>query len=127
MNLLLDTHALIWFLEGDSKLNGMARQSIENPENTSFVSIATFWEMAIKVSIGKLQMQISLQNLKHLLWKNGIEVLPISIEHTLLVSCLDFDHRDPFDRLLIAQAIKEKMVLISCDENFSLYDIKILW
>ena len=72
-------------------------------------------------------MQVPLQELKQLVWENGIEVLPISIEHTLLVSELAFHHKDPFDRLLIAQASKEKMLLLSRDEKFSLYDIETIW
>ena len=102
MNLLLDTHTLIWFLEGDDRLGPTAKDYIENVNNTNFVSIATFWEITIKISINKLQLQIPLQHFKSLLWENGLEILPITIEHTLLVSQLPFYHNDPFDRLLVA-------------------------
>jgi PIN domain nuclease of toxin-antitoxin system len=127
MNLLLDTHTLIWLLEGDSNLSQTAKAAIENPDNTNFVSIATVWEMAIKVSIGKLEMQAPLNMLKTLMELNGIETLPVSIEHALLVSKLPFYHKDPFDRLLIAQAINENMPLLTRDEKFSHYDVRILW
>lgn len=127
MNLLWDTHTLIWFIEGDNNLGITARSYIENSQNTNFVSIATFWEIAIKVSINKLTLQIPLKNLKNLLWENGIEILPVTFEQTLLVSQLPFYHRDPFDRLLIAQAIHEKIVLLTKDEKFALYNIQTVW
>ena len=127
MNLLLDTHTLIWFLEGDANLSATAKKLIENPANTNFVSVATFWEMAIKVSLNKLEMQISIQNLKQLLWENGIEVLPITIENTLFVSQLPFHHKDPFDRLLVAQAVNENMILVSKDEAMPLYNVQTIW
>jgi len=104
MNLLLDTHALIWLTEADNHLSQSAKSAIENPVNTCFVSVASFWEMAIKTSLGKLEMQIPLTTLKSLIIENGIEILPIEVGHTLLIAQLPFHHKDPFDRLLIAQA-----------------------
>jgi len=125
LNLLLDTHTLIWFLEGDERLGTVAKNHIENPNNTSFVSIATFWEIAIKISIKRLKLQIPLQRFKSLLWENGIEILPITIEHTIQVSQLPFHHNDPFDRLLVAQSISENMILLSKDEKFKMYNVQI--
>ena len=119
MNLLLDTHTLIWLAEADNNLSQPAKSAIENPENTCFVSVATFWEMAIKTSIGKLVMQIPLTQLKHLITENGIEILPIEIEHTLLIAELPFYHKDPFDRLLIAQAINENMTYLAVNGTHS--------
>ncbi len=127
MNLLLDTHTLIWLLEGDDNLSTVAREQIENSDNTNFVSVATFWEIAIKVSLNKLDMKISIQNLKQLIWENGIEVLPITIEHTLFVSELPFYHKDPFDRLLVAQSVIENMILVSRDEAMPLYNVQTIW
>jgi len=127
MNLLLDTHTLIWFLEGDSHLGFTAKSCIENPDNTSFVSVATFWEIAIKISINKLELQLPLNTLKSLIWENAMEILPIRIEHPLLVSQLPFHHHDPFDRLLIAQSMSENMLLLSKDKKFKIYDIQIAW
>lgn len=127
MNLLLDTHTLIWLLEGDGNLSVSARKQIENPDNTNFISIATFWEIAIKLSLNKLVMKISISQLKRLVWENGLEVLPIAIEDTLLVSQLPFHHRDPSDRLLAAQAMNQNMSLVSRDRAMSLYDVKVIW
>jgi len=127
VNLLLDTHALIWLLEGDERLSRTARSAIENPENTNYASIATFWEIAIKTSIGKLETKTPLTNLKHILLENGIERLPIMFEHTVLVGELPFYHKDPFDRLLIAQAMNENMTLLSRDEYFVQYKISVVW
>jgi PIN domain nuclease of toxin-antitoxin system len=90
VNLLWDTHTLIWFIEGDNNLGITTRNYIENPKNTNFVSIATYWEIAIKISINKLTLQIPFKNLKHLLWENGIEILPITFEHALLVKPITF-------------------------------------
>jgi len=127
MNLLLDTHTLIWFLEGDSHLGLTAKSYIEEASHTNFVSMATFWEMAIKISLNKLELRKPLPDLKSLIWENGIAILPITIEHTLLVSQLPFYHKDPFDRLLVAQAMSENMTLLSGDEKFKLYPIQIIW
>jgi len=127
MNLQLDTHTLIWFLEGDANLSAAAKEQIENCANTSFVSLATFWEIAIKVSLKKLEMKTPLQHLKQLIWENGLEVLPITIENTLFVSQLPFYHRDPFDRLLVAQAVNENMILVSRDEAMQLYNEQTIW
>jgi PIN domain nuclease of toxin-antitoxin system len=127
MNLLLDTHTLIWFLEGDSHLGSTAKRYIENANNINFVSMATFWEIAIKISLNKLELQMPLPPLKSLIWENGMEILPITIEHTLLVSQLPFYHKDPFDRLLVAQTMSENMVLLRRDEKFNLYNIKTIF
>jgi PIN domain nuclease of toxin-antitoxin system len=127
MNLLLDTHTLIWLAEADDNLSEAAKSAIESPLNTCFVSVVLFWEMAIKTSLGKLAMQIPLTHLKPMLIDNGIGVLPIEIGHTLLVANMHFHHKDPFDRLLIAQAMAEKMTLLSKDEKFSHYDVQTLW
>jgi PIN domain nuclease of toxin-antitoxin system len=118
---------LIWFLEGDAQLSSTARARIENPSNINFVSIATFWEIAIKVSIGKLEMETPFSVLSKLVWQNGFEVLPIKFEHTLVVSSLPFHHKDPFDRILIAQAMIEAMPLISKDEYFDAYEVTKVW
>ncbi|MEQ1485123.1 type II toxin-antitoxin system VapC family toxin [Methyloglobulus sp.] len=127
MNLLLDTHALIWFLEGDDSLSVAAKEHIENPENINFVSVATFWEIAIKVSLNKLTMQMALHDFKQTIWENGLEVLPISIEHALFVSQLPFHHRDPFDRILIAQATIDNMAIVSRDKAMQFYNVKTVW
>lgn len=127
MNLLFDTHTLIWFLEGDDNLSRKVKQYIENPEHIKFVSIATFWEIAIKVSLNKLVMRISIDDLKRIIWESSLEVLPITADHALFVSQLPFHHRDPFDRILVAQASIERMTIASKDEALQLYDIQTVW
>ena len=127
MNLLLDTHALIWFLEGDSQLSQTAKSEISNPDNTSFISQATLWEMAIKLSLGKLEMNNSYQDLPKLMWENSIEILTIEFEHFEHIINLPFHHKDPFDRIIIAQLILEKMPLISIDGCFKDYPVDLIW
>ena len=127
MNLLLDTHALIWFLEGDFQLSLTAKSEISNPDNTCFISQATLWEMAIKLSLGKLEMKNSYQDLPKLMWENGIELLTIEFEHFEHIINLPFYHKDPFDRIIIAQSIIEKMPLISIDGCFKDYPVDLIW
>ncbi len=119
MKLLLDTHTLLWFIAGSASLSVYARSLIEDASNEKFVSIVSIWETAIKVSIGKMFLSAPFDVLfPHQLQINGFELLPVNIEHTSVVTTLPFHHRDPFDRLLIAQSIEEKMTLVSVDEVF---------
>ena len=128
MNLLLDTHAFLWFVQDDPQLSDTARELIEDSASRPFLSTASLWEIAIKMSLGKLQFTqpyeefISMQ-----LAINGIEILGITIEHTAAVSRLPFHHRDPFDRLLIIQAKTEGMTLVSANPAFDIYDVKRVW
>ncbi len=118
---LLDTHALIWFFEGSQELSKRAKDEIINSDNARFVSAASFWEMAIKISIGKLEMDLSMEDLQRLTWENGIEVLPVEVEHTFLLRTLPFHHKDPFDRLIFSQATYEGLNLLSNDSIFDAY------
>lgn len=128
MNLLLDTHTLIWFSGGDTKnLSKEAKFQIENKDNSKFVSIVSFWEIAIKTGIGRLKLNKDLAELKEYIGKYNFNLLSISIEHTLEVQRLKFIHRDPFDRILIAQALHENFEIITRDKNIKLYDIKTIW
>ena len=127
MNLLLDTHTLIWLLEGDENLSLNALAAIQNPLNTCYVSSASLWEISIKVSISKLNMAIPLHELPRLLWENGIEILPTEFEHFLKVSTLPFYHKDPFDRIIIAQSLVEEMNIIGKDEHFDSYGLNLIW
>ena len=127
MDLLLDTHTLIWFVEDDKKLSDNARINVENLANPCSISIACIWEIAIKISIGKLKMVQPFKHLYKTLNKNRIEFLPITFEHTLLVSKLELRHRDPFDRLIIAQAQAENMTIVTKDPNFKKYSVELLW
>jgi PIN domain nuclease of toxin-antitoxin system len=128
MNYLLDTHTLIWFLEDDENLALKARDSISNSSNNCFISIASLWEIAVKASIGKLHLKSDFSKLKDFLAETGFEILPIEFQHLQALLNLDFYHRDPFDRIIIAQAISEGMTLISKDSHFSNYkELKLLW
>ncbi len=128
MKLLLDTHTFLWFIAGSASLSADARSLIEDAEHEKFVSIVSIWETAIKVSIGKMSLSAPFDVLfPHQLEINGFELLPVKIEHTSVVTSLPFHHRDPFDRLLIAQAIEEEMELVSIDEFFDDYGVTRLW
>jgi len=115
MRQLIDTHVFIWFVRGDEMLSPSAKEAIEHPEAENFVSIASLWEMAVKTSLGKLDIGKPFDQVYADLDNNGFQVLPITFEHLVQVSALPFLHRDPFDRILIAQAIVERIPLISAD------------
>jgi PIN domain nuclease of toxin-antitoxin system len=127
MKYILDTHTLIWFLEDNQKLSFYAKNAIENSQNQCFVSIVSLWEIAVKVSLGKLVLRYGFSELSNFINKSNIEILPIEFEHLQQLHQLDYHHKDPFDRLLIAQAQSEKMIFITKDENFDKYKIQILW
>lgn len=128
MKLLLDTHAFLWFLMGSANLSANARALIENPANENLISVASLWEMAIKVSFGKLILSAPFDELiPQQLNSNGIGLLSIRIDHLSLLTLLPFHHRDPFDRLLIAQAITEQMPVLSIDAAFDNYGVTRLW
>lgn len=128
MNYLLDTHTLLWFLEGSNNLSKKARTTIENPKNIKFISIASIWEVVIKMNLGKIKLDIKLEELKTEILKNNFEILPLDFEHIIELSKLEEIHKDPFDRIIISQAISEKYTVISKDSNFSLYNkLKLFW
>ena len=127
MDILLDTHALIWFLNGDKFLSNEAKKAIEDSSNNKIVSIASIWEIAIKISLGKFQFKDGLKSFMKLIDENGFEILPITFSHALEVSKLEFIHRDPFDRLLIAQAKSDDLILITKDETIRKYQVKSIW
>jgi len=128
MKLLLDTHTLLWFIAGSPDLSLSDRNSIEDEANEKFVSIVSIWETAIKVSIGKMTLTAPFDDLfPHQLQINGFELLPVKVEHTSILTTLPFHHRDPFDRLLIAQATEEHMTLVSIDEVFDDYGSTRSW
>ena len=124
MQVLLDTHALIWFFSGNEKLNGTARNLIEDINNIKYISVASVWEMAIKQSQGKLTLSVSLEHyIAEKLQLEDFNLLQIKLSHLNLVCQLPFYHKDPFDRLLIAQSIVENIYIISQDSIFTLYPI----
>lgn len=128
MNLLLDTHALIWFLNGDeTELSLQARQLISTLSNTSFISIASLWEMAIKIRIGSLSFEPGYENRLPLIDQNEFMLLPITFQHTRELLSLPMLHRDPFDRLMIAQSITEGMTFLTRDANIHKYAVDWIW
>jgi PIN domain nuclease of toxin-antitoxin system len=128
VKLLLDSHALIWFLEDDSRLGVGARTSISDPAASRFVSDATAWEMAIKHALGRLILPLPFEKLfpGHLI-QLGFEMLPIRHVHLHRLTKLDRHHGDPFDRLLIVQAQVEGMTVVTCDPAFRAYDVPTIW
>lgn len=124
---LLDTHTLIWFINGDTTLSNKVRQAVEANDAVNFVSIVSLWEIAVKVSLGKLELKTTYSKVYDQLIDNAFELLPITFEDTLIVSGLPFVHRDPFDRLIIAQAMNNNLIILSKDQHFSSYEVTVLW
>jgi PIN domain nuclease of toxin-antitoxin system len=131
MRLLLDTHTFLWFIAGDLQLSQSARSLIEDLENERFLSMASLWEIAIKTSLGKLNMigegEEFAEFLQEQTWRNSITLLPISLPHLAAVAQLPQHHRDPFDRLLMAQAQTENLTILSADAALDAYGIARRW
>jgi len=128
MKVLLDTHAFLWFIEDSPKLSASARSVIEDGLNAPLLSVASLWEMAIKISLGKLTLTEPFETMvPEQLDLNGIDQLGIEFEHVTQVSKLPFHHRDPFDRLLVAQALVEELLIISADGALDAYGVRRLW
>jgi PIN domain nuclease of toxin-antitoxin system len=128
MKLLLDTHALLWFLTNDPSLSGPARAAIEAGENVCSVSAASLWEVAIKVALSRLTLPAPYAEIfPRQLEINDFRLLPITPAHCAMLLTLPFHHRDPFDRLLLAQAQSEAMTLVSDDGQFAPYGLPLLW
>ncbi len=127
MRLLLDTHTFLWFIGGDRQLSVAARRLIEDERNTRYLSIASAWEIAIKVGVGKLDLRMPLAAFWEQIPGNGVILVSIGIEQLSVVAELPLHHRDPFVRLLIAQALAERLSIISADTLFDAYPITRLW
>lgn len=128
MDYLLDTHSFLWFINGDEQLSARAKEAISDPDAIKYISIVSFWEIAIKINLGKLHLEMTYPELRQQVVLNGFDVLPITFEHTAKLTTLKLHHRDPFDRLIISQAQSENLILISKDEHFSKYEqLKLLW
>lgn len=127
MKLLLDTHAFLWFIDDSDELSSRGKSLLE-AENELFLSVASLWEIAIKLRLGKLSVSMPTEALMtEQLSANDIALLPIAVPHLLQVATLDLHHRDPFDRLIIAQAMAERMPIVSADPAFDSYPIERLW
>ena len=128
MRLLLDTHAFLWFVLNDGQLSSTARGLIVDPANDVLISPASYWEIAIKISIGKYSLHAPYAAfIEQSIGGNGFEVLHIEPKHAAAITNLAHHHRDPFDRLLIAQALVEQVPLLSSDPDFDGYPIQRLW
>ena len=121
MRLLLDTHVLLWWLADDRKLTRAARAIIANPDNEVLVSSASLWEIAIKAALGRIEVE--LDNLEAAIARNGFQPLLVGFRHALTVGRLPAVHRDPFDRMLIAQASVEELRVVSHDRVFERYSL----
>jgi len=124
MNLLLDTHVLLWWLEDNPVLSDKARAAISDGKRGVFVSAASAWEIAIKKALGKLEAP---DDLEAALPANAFQALPISMAHALTAGALPAYHGDPFDRMLVAQAMLENLTLVTRDENIARYNVPVLW
>jgi PIN domain nuclease of toxin-antitoxin system len=125
---LLDTHALLWWLFDDPGLSRTAREVIASPDNTLLVSSASGWEISTKFRLGKLpEAGEAVHRLPGLLQTAQMQILPIGLEHALAAGLLPMHHRDPFDRMLIAQAQVEHLPIITSDAAFHRYDIDVIW
>ena len=127
MRLLLDTHTVLWFFGNVEKLSETAFQAVLAPANEKYVSIASPWELAIKINLGKLAFDGGVANFLVAINENGFQWLPIKEDYVKWLETLPLIHRDPFDRMLIASAMAENMRLITADDNFRYYDISCLW
>ena len=128
MKLLLDSHAFVWTHEEPQKLSPNAAMEIKNPANDLFLSAASVWELQIKIQIGKFKFNDALENIvAEQQLTNGLQILPVNLAHTLYLKNLPLHHKDPFDRILIAQAFVENMTLVSADPKFSMYQANLLW
>ena len=128
MRLLLDTHAFLWWVGDDPRLSDIAGDAIANGANQIFVSVASAWEIAIKAGLGREEVPEPLHEfLGEQLRANAFELLPIHLRHAAAVSSLPHLHRDPFDRMLVAQAVQEHLAIVSRDEQVHAYGVEVIW
>ena len=121
MKILLDSHSLIWLYTGNERLSKKAKETIEDTQNECFLSLSSVWELSIKIRLDKMNIGVPLNLFVADLMENGIQILGIELLHILTIQTMEFHHRDPFDRMLFAQAIAENMNLISVDKIADLY------
>ncbi|MFZ0953522.1 MAG: type II toxin-antitoxin system VapC family toxin [Candidatus Sulfotelmatobacter sp.] len=127
MEVLLDTHVLVWWLEDKGRISRRAAKIIASPENHILISAAVGWELAIKVSIGKMKPRSTLDGLDRVLKEESFSEVPIALETAVRAGLLARHHRDPFDRVLVAQAQSLAVPILSADAVFDMYDIRRLW
>jgi len=127
MNILVDTQIFVWFMEDTSKLPINVKKIMNNDGNELLLSIATLWEMTIKMSIGKLKLSRNISEIISSSLENGFKILPIEPKHLISLFGLKYIHRDPFDRMIIAQGISENIPVISSDGVFKEYPVQVIW
>jgi len=127
MTLLLDTHVFLWLLSQPDKITENAMELCSNPDNIPYVSLLSLWEIQIKNQLGKIELDVPIQKILQAGKEKGISILDIKEQHILTLASLPMHHRDPFDRLLIAQSIAENMTLISADQKIQKYNAKVVW
>lgn len=128
MRVLMDTHVFLWWVEGDRTLPPKARDALADPGNECLLSMASVWELAIKASLGKLKLALPVRRyVADHVAANAFRLLDIGLPHVGRVEALPFHHRDPFDRLLAAQALEEKLPVITADPVFRKYGVKRVW
>ncbi len=127
MGVLLDTHAVIWFLLGDETLSDRAKETILDPAHEKYVSVASIWELSIKTGLGRFSFDGGMEAFLKLIDQNGFELLPISPEHAIAVASLAHHHRDPFDRIIVSQCQCEGLTLITKDDVLHRYGVETVW
>jgi len=124
MTLLLDTHAFLWFVTDDPRLSDRARNLISDAINMVCISPATYWQVAIKVSIGKYPMTVPFERFfRDALDGNDVRILPVELRHAATLTNLPMHHKDPFDRMLIAQAVADRLPIVTVDDAFAAYEV----
>jgi len=125
---LIDTHTLLWIVTDSPQLSHLAKELYLDSENKIIISLASIWELAIKSSLGKLKFEKSLENfVDDHIRNNNIQILNIEVSHILRIEKLPFHHRDPFDRMIIAQQIENNLTIIGADKVFDKYNVKRVW
>jgi len=128
MNALLDTHAFLWWIADDPRLSETARGFIADGTNDVYLSVVSAWEIVVKAAVGRIELpETASQFIPRHVTQNGFEILPIRFTHALAVADLPPVHRDPFDRLLIAQAISEGLAILTGDSEIEKYHVNIIW
>ena len=127
MRILIDTQAFIWFVENDKQLPSKIKNELEDSDNMIIISIASLWEMTIKITLDKLHLSCDIEEMIDKVYRNGFEILPILPEHIIKLSTLEYFHRDPFDRIIISQGLSENLVIVSSDKVLDDYGVKRKW
>jgi len=127
MKILIDTHAVIWFRNGDPQLSANALAALTNSQFEKRISIVALWEIAIKVRLGKLKLSRPLTDLPAFMATHNFQLFDLNFQHILRVSTIALFHRDPFDRMLISQALVENFIVVTKDPNFPAYGVTTIW